>query len=256
MNEQDSVNVAFKRRLKRGASRKRVRTAFAEGDEHESSGRILLNSVGKEALKRRKRKIWQREHYGVNEKLAIKKDQATAERGDVGGVSLTSTKKKKPYGPMQAPAHIRTSVRMDYQADVCKDYKETGYCGFGDACKFLHDRSDFTAGWKLDRDWAAAEKIRRDRASRGEDADEGSPEKNDSKEDDELPFACHICRKDFVQPVVTECGHYFCEECAVKRIQTDPSCPICKAFLDGTLNIPTKLLAKLKAREALLGTDE
>lgn len=29
------------------------------------------------------------------------------------------------------------------QPDICKDYKETGFCGFGDSCKFLHDRSDY-----------------------------------------------------------------------------------------------------------------
>ena len=39
-------------------------------------------------------------------------------------------------------AHIRATVRMDYQPDLCKDYKETGYCGYGDSCKFLHDRGD------------------------------------------------------------------------------------------------------------------
>ena len=32
---------------------------------------------------------------------------------------------------MQAPLFLRTTVRWDYQPDLCKDYKETGYCGFG-----------------------------------------------------------------------------------------------------------------------------
>lgn len=34
-------------------------------------------------------------------------------------------------GPMRAPANIRSTVRWDYQPDLCKDYKETGFCGFG-----------------------------------------------------------------------------------------------------------------------------
>ena len=56
-------------------------------------------------------------------------------------------------GPIRAPAHLRVTVRWDYQPDICKDYKETGYCGFGDSCKFLHDRSDYKHGWQLEREW-------------------------------------------------------------------------------------------------------
>lgn len=34
-------------------------------------------------------------------------------------------------GPIRAPANLRATVRWDYQPDICKDYKETGFCGFG-----------------------------------------------------------------------------------------------------------------------------
>ena len=34
----------------------------------------------------------------------------------------------------------------------------------------------------------------------------------DSDEEDELPFACFICRQPFNNPVVTKCKHYFCEK--------------------------------------------
>lgn len=34
-------------------------------------------------------------------------------------------------GPIRAPDHLRATVRWDYQPDLCKDYKETGFCGFG-----------------------------------------------------------------------------------------------------------------------------
>ena len=28
-----------------------------------------------------------------------------------------------------------------------------GNCGYGDSCKFLHDRGDYKSGWQLDREW-------------------------------------------------------------------------------------------------------
>ena len=51
---------------------------------------------------------------------------------------MTGTK-----GPLRAPTNVRGIVRIDYQPDVCKDYKETGTCGFGDSCIYLHDRGDY-----------------------------------------------------------------------------------------------------------------
>lgn len=55
------------------------------------------------------------------------------------------------HGPLRASTNVRMTVRFDYQPDICKDYKETGFCGYGDACKFVHDRSDYKSGWELDK---------------------------------------------------------------------------------------------------------
>ena len=55
------------------------------------------------------------------------------------------------HGPLRANVHARVSCRFDYQPDICKDYKETGFCGYGDACKFVHDRSDYKGGWEIER---------------------------------------------------------------------------------------------------------
>jgi RING finger protein 113A len=99
---------------------------------------------------------------------------------------------KMKTGPIRATANIRTITLVDYQPDVCKPYKETGFCGYGDSCKFLHDRGDYLAGWQLDKmDPAEAKQIM-------------------EEEEEEVPFACYICRKEFTDPVVTKCGHYFC----------------------------------------------
>jgi RING finger protein 113A len=97
-------------------------------------------------------------------------------------------------GPIRAPANIRTTVRWDYQPDICKDYKETGYCGFGDSCKFLHDRSDYKHGWQMEQDTTGNQ----------EDSD-GDDKKYEIHSDDEnLPFKCFICRESFVDPIVTK----------------------------------------------------
>jgi hypothetical protein len=55
------------------------------------------------------------------------------------------------HGPLRASAHIRVSTQIDYQPDICKDYKLTGYCGYGDSCKFMHDRGDYKSGWQIER---------------------------------------------------------------------------------------------------------
>ncbi|CAD0206806.1 unnamed protein product [Chrysodeixis includens] len=94
-------------------------------------------------------------------------------------------------GPIRAPANLRATVRWDYQPDICKDYKETGFCGFGDSCKFLHDRSDYKHGWQLEREEAEP-----GRAAGDSDYEVSS--------DDELPFRCFICRSSFTDPVVTK----------------------------------------------------
>ena len=61
-------------------------------------------------------------------------------------------------GPNRSASNLRVTSRFDYQADICKDYKETGYCGFGDSCKFMHDRSDYKSGWQIDKEWEQSRK--------------------------------------------------------------------------------------------------
>ena len=55
-----------------------------------------------------------------------------------GLANQTSFIKKNPnapnrsFGPIKAATNIRTITVTDYSPDVCKDYKQTGFCGFGD----------------------------------------------------------------------------------------------------------------------------
>ena len=79
----------------------------------------------------------------------------------------------------------RSTVRWDYEPMLCKDYKETGYCGFGDTCKFMHDRSDYKHGWQMDKEFDAGE------------YEESDEEKYAISDDDDLPRKCGICRGNF-----------------------------------------------------------
>jgi len=52
-------------------------------------------------------------------------------------------------------------------------------------------------------------------------------------DEDELPFACHICREPFTNPIRTNCDHYFCLKCAMQRYKRTSTCAICKAQTGG-----------------------
>ncbi|KAM7535118.1 hypothetical protein Aperf_G00000094516 [Anoplocephala perfoliata] len=148
-------------------------------------------------------------------------------------------------GPMRAPAHLRATVRWDYQPDICKDYKETGFCSFGDSCKFLHDRSDYKHGWQLEQEYAE-----------GFYGVEGSDNRYEIKSDvdedadEHLPLKCIICRGDFKDPVVTNCKHYFCSSCAIKRLKKTTRCYACTEDTKGVFKMARDLLSRIAAIKA------
>ena len=142
----------------------------------------------------------------------------------------------RTVGPVKAPTNIRTITVTDFAPDVCKDYKQTGFCGFGDSCKFLHAREDYKQGWELDKDW---EKVG-DKGKRGGKVGKSLAEAEDSEEEDAalegIPFACIICKEPYTNPIITKCGHYFCEACALQRYRKNPSCAACGAGTGGVFN--------------------
>lgn len=141
-------------------------------------------------------------------------------------------------GPIRAPANLRSTVRWDYQPDICKDYKETGFCGFGDSCKFLHDRSDYKFGWQLEME-----------SNQQCDSDDDDPSKYEIKDDDDnfLPFKCLICRGSYVNPVMTKCKHYFCEKCALAHYKKSTKCFVCEKQTGGFFDPATTIIEKLNA---------
>ena len=212
-------------------------------------------------------------------------------------------------GPLRATTFVRTTARFDYQPDICKDYKDTGYCGFGDTCIYLHDRGDTKSGWEMEREYEEMKKVELNQRSKemdmfmnsmmngrgnnssggGGDDDEGGKggyntndnttfdNNNDNDKDtiiidDGIPYACHICRKSFTNPIITSCGHYFDEGCLLAVLRggsttsstvdssssgvvvavATTACPICNKDTHGVMNYPTKLLAK---KRRLVGRD-
>ena len=153
----------------------------------------------------------------------------------------------RQVGPVKAPTNIRTITVTDFAPDVCKDYKQTGFCGFGDSCKFLHAREDYKQGWELDKDWEIGTKGKKPlvRSKTGSFED-------DSEDDDAalegVPFACIICKEPYKYPILTKCGHYFCENCALQRYKKNPSCAACGAGTGGVFNT-AKGLEKLLDRK-------
>lgn len=158
----------------------------------------------------------------------------------------------RQVGPLKAPTNIRTITVTDFAPDVCKDYKQTGFCGFGDSCKFLHAREDYKQGWELDKDWEIGTKGKRV----GGKKNSGSVAKDEADDDDDaalegIPFACIICKTPYTNPIVTKCGHYFCEKCALQRYRKNPSCAACGAGTGGVFNMAKglkKLLDKKRER--------
>lgn len=148
-------------------------------------------------------------------------------------------------GPMRAPEHLRATVRWDYQPDICKDYKETGFCGFGDSCKFLHDRSDYKHGWQLEREMT--------------DGVYGAGEDENwevSSDEEDFPFKCLICRETFNTPIVTKCKHYFCEKCALDHYRKSRRCFACGQQTNGVFNPAKELIKKLEKSRPIEGYGE
>ncbi|GAA6047314.1 hypothetical protein JCM3770_001882 [Rhodotorula araucariae] len=169
------------------------------------------------------------------------------------GVNKQKNQVPRATGPVKGgPGNVRTITLTDYQPDVCKDYKETGFCGFGDTCKFLHDRGDYLHGWQLDNSFLSNSTATGSFMAKQRARDGGDVESDSDSDNEDLPFACLICRKPFgPEPIVTLCGHYFDSACAIKRYAKTGKCFACGAGTNGVFNRATKLIAKQKEREAL-----
>ncbi|GJD03880.1 autophagy-related protein 3 [Colletotrichum higginsianum] len=159
----------------------------------------------------------------------------------------------RTVGPIKAPTNIRTITVTDFAPDVCKDYKTTGFCGFGDNCKYLHAREDYKQGWQLDKEWENVTKGKKNIAGTVVASADRTTADVDDDDDEEamlenIPFACIICKEPYKAPIITRCGHYFCEPCALKRYRKDPTCAACGSGTNGVFNSASRLKKLLERK--------
>lgn len=243
-DDEEDDTVVIKKDAKANSSSSVTKKGYAEEDD---------NTVLKSSEDTAPNTDYKQELRDISEKLKVEESRE--------GPSKAGGK----YGPIKAPTFLKVTSRFDYQPDICKDYKETGFCGYGDSCKFLHDRGDYKAGWQIEREWDEKQAKKRKMVEEsmkfidpenGEDGEQMPGEEEENYEidmEEEFPFACYICRQPFVDPVVTECGHYFCEQCALQRNKKTTKCIVCNKQTNGVFNRARKLI---KHMNKLIGLEK
>jgi RING finger protein 113A len=170
---------------------------------------------------------------------------------------ISNNKFTGTQGPIRAPKFFRASIRIDHNPEICKDYKETGVCGYGDSCKFIHDRGDYKAGWQIEKEYKEEQRKKQRAIELGLDEEETAEESYVIESDDEeLPLACFICNESFVDAVSTRCGHYFCEPCALGHYGKTSKCACCGKQTSGVFNVAAKLREKMAELKAEAAEDE
>lgn len=219
-------------RQRKTLGKKRQRDDEKNGSEG-SSGKEPPKVMAKDAVGRKQRKLGTQEATTVQKQVAI--DHESGKNSQLENVSepedeADKTEKNIPKLKSSAkapPVSIRTVTITDFQPDVCKDFLQTGYCGYGDTCKFLHIRDELRAKAPILKDWKLDEK----------------------SEPEAIPFKCVLCKNDYNRPVKTDCGHIFCQSCFMDRYKhKKPNCYICGRDTGGVcVPVPRKELEKLLA---------
>lgn len=192
------------------------------------------------------------QHNNIKQSATIDTSQDKLDRDKI-------NKNKKLIKPIVG-SNVRQITVTDYKPDICKDYNETGFCSFGDSCKFLHDRTDYKNSYQIDNEYNNKRKLNDSNLSY-DDIARKKLHTLKSFKDDRLKFMqsnknntmdvqqqqrntttttppdkCYICKQSLTDPIKTICNHYFCLSCAIKYNQQSKLCAICKKPTNGIFN--------------------
>lgn len=143
-------------------------------------------------------------------------------------------------GPMKANTTIKASSQIDYSRGICKDYKVSGVCGYGDGCIFLHDRTEYKSSYEIDIELKRKEILKKKREIEGLSFALSSNNNKDSivnmEDNENKKEVCRICSKRYINPVETICKHVFCEGCALRNYSKSKKCFVCNKDVNGIFN--------------------
>jgi RING finger protein 113A len=116
----------------------------------------------------------------------------------------------------------------------------------------MHDRGNYKTGWQMEKEFEEEQKkkgLAQELRMQGLLDDDEPDEDLDLQALLNVQFACPITRKPFIDPVVTQCGHYFEQRAAIKHYGKSSRCAVCNKPTYGVFNKGIKLLISLARRE-------